>query len=54
MPELDPEPLPVEVGEGHQKFAERGALAVEEVGEAGGEVACGGHGASISRDFEAS
>ncbi|HEX9243697.1 MAG TPA: hypothetical protein VF875_14730 [Anaeromyxobacter sp.] len=54
VPELDPEPLPVEVGESHQKFAERGTLAVEEVGEAGGEVACGGHGASISCVFEAS
>ncbi|HEX9240808.1 MAG TPA: hypothetical protein VF875_00055 [Anaeromyxobacter sp.] len=51
MPELDPQPPPVEVGESHQKFAERGTLAVEEVGEAGREIACGSHGASIARDL---
>src|SRR6266508_573277 len=51
VPELDPEPLAVEVGEGDEKFGERCALAMEELGEAGGEIACGGHDASIARDF---
>jgi len=49
--QLEPQPLPVEIGESHQEFGERGALAVEELGEAGGEIACGGHDASIARDF---
>ena len=54
MPELDPQPLPVEVGEGDEELGERGALALEELGETGGEIACGGHEASIDRDFGAS
>ncbi len=51
LPELDPKALPVEVGEGDEELGERGALAVEELGEAGGEIACGDHDASIARDF---
>src|SRR6266508_3861532 len=53
-PELDPQPLPVEVGEGDEELGERGALALEELGETGGEIACGGHDASIAREFWAS
>jgi len=49
--ELDPQPLSVEVREGDEELGERGALVVEELGEAGGEIACGGHDASIERDF---
>ncbi len=51
LPELDPKALPVEVGEGDEELGERGALAMEELGEVGGEIACGGHDASIARDF---
>ncbi len=54
VPELDPQPLRVEVREGDEELGERGALALEELGEAGGEIACGGHEASIDRDFGAS
>src|SRR6266542_4277133 len=54
VPELDPQPLPVEVREGDEELGERGALALEELGEAGGELACGGHDASIARVFEPS
>ena len=52
--ELEPAPARVEVGQGHQELAERGALAREEVGEPGGEIACGVHFASIARVFEPS
>ena len=35
----------------HQELGERGALATEEFGEPGGEIACGGHDASIACVF---
>jgi len=54
LPELDPEPLLVKVGEREEELGERCALAMEELGEPGGEIACGGHEAIIARDFWAS
>jgi len=54
MPELKPEPLPVEVGEGEEEVGESALLLAEEPGEAGGLFESAVHGESVSPVFRAS
>ena len=46
--ELDPEPVPVEVGESEKEIGHGAVLAGEQVGEASGECACGVHARMVS------
>jgi hypothetical protein len=52
--EIDPPPVSIEGGEGNQELRERAVLAAEEVGEAEGLFAGGGHERRVSRPSEAS
>jgi len=49
--ELHPEPLPIELGQRHQKVSHRALFTAEEINEASGRFACLVHARMFSCDF---
>ncbi len=52
--QFEPQPAAVEVGERDEEVGHGSVLATEEIGEAGGEIACVRHEATVARLFLAS
>jgi len=54
VPELNPKPAPIELGQRQEEVGRGTAFTVKEIGKTSGRFACLVHALSISRDFRPS